>query len=150
MPKYLVTATAFRPSDENPGAFAPRTFSFEVSLAEPWNGKNSTPVGNLAFHECHRTFGFWPKHNPQIDSVVEVNQEFRDALLAIAELVSRADAMDTWDHIDAHHILAMIPDAIYAPTTSASADISRLMVDMETVQTEKPEDPADDYEDDLI
>lgn len=72
MPKYLVTATAFRESDDNPGAFAPRTFSFEVSLAQPWNGKNSLPVGDAAFHECHRTYGFWPKHNPQIDSVVEI------------------------------------------------------------------------------
>lgn len=136
MPKYLVTATAFRESDDNPGAFAPRTFSFEVSLAQPWNGKNSLPVGDAAFHECHRTYGFWPKHNPQIDSVVEIAPaEHTAALKKIFELASTADYMDVWDHLSAGNFLELIPD-----------DIGN----EETAETAKPEDQADDDIDELI
>lgn len=70
MPKYLITATAYRRA-EGSEAYAPRTFTFEAVLDAPWNGKNAAPVGDMAFDQCHRTFGWWPKHNPQIDSVVE-------------------------------------------------------------------------------
>lgn len=136
MPKYLVTATAFRESDDNPGAFAPRTFSFEVSLAQPWNGKNSLPVGDAAFHECHRTYGFWPKHNPQIDSVVEIAlAEHTRALLKMLELVEGAERNDVWDHLNVADFMELIPD-----------DIGN----EETAETAKAEDPADDYEDELI
>lgn len=136
MPKYLVTATAFRESDDNPGAFAPRTFSFEVSLAQPWNGKNSLPVGDAAFHECHRTYGFWPKHNPQIDSVVEIAPAAHTAALKkIFDLVYDADRNDVFDHLNVGDFMELIPD-----------DIGN----EETAETAKPEDPADDYEDELI
>lgn len=136
MPKYLVTATAFRESDDNPGAFAPRTFSFEVSLAQPWNGKSSLPVGDAAFHECHRTYGFWPKHNPQIDSVVEIAPaEHTRALLKMLELVEGAERNDVWDHLNVADFMELIPD-----------DIGN----EETAETAKAEDPADDYEDELI
>lgn len=136
MPKYLVTATAFRESDDNPGAFAPRTFSFEVSLAQPWNGKNSLPVGDAAFHECHRTYGFWPKHNPQIDGVVEIAPaEHTRALLKMLELVEGAERNDVWDHLNVADFMELIPD-----------DIGN----EETAETAKAEDPADDYEDELI
>ena len=131
MPKYLVTATAFRESDDNPGAFAPRTFSFEVSLAQPWNGKNSLPVGDAAFHECHRTYGFWPKHNPQIDSVVEIGNgglpEDLSSRLAAAALMDEQELSD------------LIVDL---QKWDASC--------RETVETVKPEDPADDDIDELI
>lgn len=136
MPKYLVTATAYRESDDTPGAFAPRTFSFEVSLAQPWNGKNSLPVGDAAFHECHRTYGFWPKHNPQIDSVVEIAPAAHTAALKkICDLVYGADRNDVWDHLNVGDFMELIPD-----------DIGN----EETAETAKPEDPADDDIDELI
>lgn len=136
MPKYLVTATAFRESDDNPGAFAPRTFSFEVSLAQPWNGKNSLPVGDAAFHECHRTYGFWPKHNPQIDSVVEIAPAAHTAAVKkIFELVDGAGSLAVWDPLNVADFMRLIPD-----------DIGN----EEIAETAKPEDPADDYEDELI
>lgn len=89
MPKYLITATAYRRA-EGSEAYAPRTFTFEAVLDAPWNGKNAAPVGDMAFDQCHRTFGWWPKHNPQIDSVVETGGLLPDDLssrLAAAALM---------------------------------------------------------------
>ena len=136
MPKYLVTATAYRESEENAGAFAPRTFSFEVSLAQPWSAKNSSPVGDLAFNECHRAFGWWPKHNPQIDSVAEIAPAAHTvALQRIFELVSGAERNDVWEHLNIADFADLIPEEIWG--------------DGENTETEKQEDSADD-EDELI
>ena len=107
MPKYLITATAFRRSEDGQEAYSPRTFTFEVTLDQPWSAKNSSPVGDLAFNECNRAFGWWPKHNPQIDSVVEVHSgglpgSLRSRLAAAA-LMTDEEASDflqdlqSWD-----------------------------------------------------
>ncbi len=150
MPKYLVTATAFKRA-EGSEAYSPRTFTFEVNLSEPWSAKNAPAVGDLAFTECHRVFGFWPKHNPQIDNVVLVQQPFFDALVAIAELANGADRMDTWDHISAHDILALIPTEVYVPIDLTQPDWSYAdeIEKPENTETPQPETEADDL-DELI
>ena len=107
MPKYLITATAFRRSDEKSESYSPRTFSFEVVLDKPWSAKNSAPVGDLAFHECNLAFGWWPSNNPQIDSVVEIHSGGLPgglrSRLAAAALMTDEEASDflqdlqSWD-----------------------------------------------------
>lgn len=136
MPKYLVTATACRESEENAGAFAPRSFSFELSLAEPWSAKNSSPVGDLAFDQCHRAFGWWPKNNPQIDSVVEIAPAAHTvALLKILELVEGAEQNNVWDHLHIGDFMRLIPDELYSEETDGTA---------------KTEEPTDNDIDELI
>ena len=113
MPKYLITATAFRRSDEKSESYSPRTFSFEVNLSEPWSAKNSAPVGDLAFHECHRAFGWWPSNNPQIDSVIATSGLLPEDLhsrLVAAVLMNSDEIHDLitdileWDDMNRAHV----------------------------------------------
>lgn len=148
MPKYLVTATAYRRA-EGSESYSPRTYTFEVKLDAPWSGKNSASLRDVAFHECHRVYGFWPKQSPQIDSVVEVHQPFLDALTKIAELAQGADQMDTWDHIDATDILSMIPDEVYHPVEPTVADWTET-ADIENRSAPAAENAEDDFDPDSL
>lgn len=143
MPKYLITATAYRRAEQSE-SYSPRTFTFAVSLDAPWNGKNSGALNDVAFHECYRTYGFWPKQAPQIDSVVEVSDPYREALQKILDTVAGAEQNDVWDHIHPGDILGMIPtdpDGLLPEPTPTVADWT---------ETQQPETPADIDADDLI
>lgn len=143
MPKYLITATAFRRA-ESTEAYSPRTFTFEAVLDAPWNGKNAASVGDMAFHQCHRTFGWWPKNNPQIDSVVETGgllPENLSSRLAGAVLM------------DADEISELIIDIQKWDAENRAALTAVDWSDAEGVLKHgNPETPppADDYEDELI
>lgn len=71
MPRYLISATGFRKTEND--AYSPRSFTFEVLTDRNWSARNSEPVRNLAFHEYHKAFGHWPSQPPQIDSVDKID-----------------------------------------------------------------------------
>lgn len=131
MPKYLITATAYRRAEASE-SYSPRTYTFEVNLDAPWSGKNGA-LPDVAFHECHRIYGFWPKQAPQIDSVVEVSEPYRDALKAIHDLVCGAEQNDVWDHLNIADFAALIPDSAITPAEPTAVDWS---------ETEKLKGPA--------
>ncbi len=145
MQKYLITATAFKRA-EGADAFAPRTFTFEVSLDAPWNAKNAPAVGDLAFTECHRVFGFWPKQNPQIDSVVATTGLLPEDL---SSRLSACALMDDDEVSDFLTDLLMWDIENRAPVTRADWSDADGIEKLENTETPQPETAADDL-DELI
>lgn len=141
MYRYLISATAYRQSEENTNAYAPRNFTFEINREEPWDGCDQRSLKELAHQHCHRIYGFTPKGFPQINDVHLVHQRHLDALQSILDLVAGAEKNDVWEHITPFHILELIP---------CESD-EKVWLPRQTVEGSAPEvSEAENFEDDNL
>ena len=73
----------------------------------------SRTLRTTSWGHFHRLFGEYPSQDPQIDSVVLVRDDERQALTRIFEICEGAERDDVWDHVHATDLLDLIPESIW-------------------------------------
>ena len=113
--RYLVSATGYTKTEN--GGYSPKSFTFDVVTDGPYGSAadvtQSRALRTTAWGHFHRLFGEYPSQDPQIDSVVLVRDDERQALTRIFEICEGAERNDVWDHVHATDLLALIPESIW-------------------------------------
>lgn len=113
--RYLVSATGYTKTEN--GGYSPKSFTFDVVTDGTYGSASdvsqSRPLRTRAWGHFHRLFGEYPSQDPQIDHVVLVHDDERQALTRIFEICEGAERNDVWDHVHATDLLALIPESIW-------------------------------------